>query len=509
MKEMSHDKLNAYLEKIDTVIANGTYKDNWESLQDHKVPTWYKKAKFGIFLHWGVFSVPAFGSEWYPRWMYYKDTGFPFAEAVRAHHLKTYGETKDFGYRKFVPMLTAEHFDAHQWVSLFKEAGAKFVMPMAEHHDGFQMYGSELSRWNAVNMGPHKDTLGLLKNEIEKQGMVFATSSHRAEHYWFMGGMRKWESDFDPEVVKYGDLYWPSNKEPFPFDPKDKTKQCQDQVSDVKVDTLYLQDWLARSCEIVDKYQPKDVLFDWWIQVEPFKPYLKKFAAYYYNRALEWNQEVTINYKNDAFGFSTAVRGYERGQLTDISPVYWQSNTSLYKNSWCYTEQNEYKEPQEILQDLIDVVSKNGSFLLNLGPKADGTIPPKDVAILKKIGAWLKLNGEGIYDSHYWKIYGEGPTKTPVGHFSDGLRKPYTTQDVRFTYKNSNIYAFVLKWPEDGKVKISTFGVGSKVCNALIKNVEVIGSPDGCSYKREQEYLEVSAPSLKSDYPVCIKIRVD
>ena len=269
-----------------------------------------------------------------------------------------------------------------------------------------------------------------------------------------------------------------------------------------------MEDWLVRTCEIVDKYRPKILYFDWWIQVSPMKPYLKKFMAYYYNRAAQWGEEVTINYKNDAFMHTTAVKDIERGQLADVSPFFWQNDTSVAKNSWCYTEGNDYKEPFEIICDLVDVVSKNGSLLLNVGPKADGTIPEKDAHILKTIGAWLKVNGDAIYDSYPWRKYGEGPTKTLEGHFTDTLRSPFTTEDFRFTFKDSTIYAFAMKWPEDGVVRIKTFGLASKAFNACIKNVEILGQ-EKCEYRLCSEYLSVIGEAGESNVPVCIKITTE
>jgi len=275
------------------------------------------------------------------------------------------------------------------------------------------------------------------------------------------------------------------------------------------VDTLFMEDWLARTCEIVDKYQPKIMYFDWWIQVESMKPYLKKFAAYYYNRAYEWGKEVTINFKNDAFMFETGVRDIERGQLSDTSPAFWQNDTSVAKNSWCYTEGNDYKEPHEVICDLVDVVSKNGSLLLNIGPRADGTIPKEDADILKAMGAWLKVNGEGIYGSSYWKKHGEGPTHTKEGHFTDVLRNSFTTEDFRFTYKNGYIYAFAMRWPEDGVVRIKMLGKDSKTFHGVIKNVEVLGAPEGCRYQLCAEHLTVISDHIKTKEPVGIKITID
>ena len=188
--------LKPYLETIDEVIAKGPYKDTWESLSEYEVPKWYKRAKFGIFIHWGVYSVPAFGSEWYSRNMYIQGS------KKYEHHIATYGKHTEFGYKDFIPMFTAEKFDAEKWVDLFKRAGAKYVVPVAEHHDGFQMYKSEISHWNAYEMGPKRDVLGELKACVEKEGMSIGASTHRVEHWFFMGHGKEFESDCHSGLIQ-------------------------------------------------------------------------------------------------------------------------------------------------------------------------------------------------------------------------------------------------------------------------------------------------------------------
>ncbi len=179
----------------------------------------------------------------------------------------------------------------------------------------------------------------------------------------------------------------------------------------------FLEDWLSRTSELVDKYQPQLIYFDWWIRQTVFEPYLQRFAAHYYNRGLEWDRGVVINYKVGGFPEGTAIFDVERGQLGDIRPDIWQTDTAVAKNSWGYTEEQDYKTSLVIVQDLVDIVSKNGRLLLNVGPRADGTIPEGDQAILREIGAWLAVNGEAIYGTHPWKIYGEGPTRIAAGGF--------------------------------------------------------------------------------------------
>ncbi len=506
---MTHlEKMKAYLVKIDEVIENGQYKDDWSSLVNHKVPDWYRNAKFGIFIHWGAYSVPAFGSEWYPRFMYKPGALFKGRSDVYHHHIDTYGPHKDFGYRDFIPMFKAEKFDAAAWADLFQEAGARFVMPVFEHHDGFPMYDCDFTDWCAAKKGPEKDIAGLLKAEIEKRGMTLTASSHRVEHYWFMGGMRDFESDMpNGGDIPYGDIYWPSYPEPFLEKGKAVTTD-QGSVYLEELDPVFMEDWLVRTCEIVDKYRPKILYFDWWIQVSPMKPYLKKFMAYYYNRAAEWGEEVTVNYKNDAFIHTSAVKDIERGQLADVSPFFWQNDTSVAKNSWCYTDGNDYKEAHEVICDLVDVVSKNGSLLLNIGPKSDGTIPAEDTAILKAVGAWLSVNGEAIYESYPWRKYGEGPTVTQEGHFTDTLRKAFTSEDFRFTFKEGTLYAFAMKWPENGIVTIKQFAIGSKQFNACVQNVSVLGQ-EPCEYRHTKDGLTIIGEAKESLTPVCIKIEME
>lgn len=498
-----------YLQTIDEVIAKGPYQDSWASLSGHPVPKWYSDGKFGIFIHWGVYSVPAFGSEWYPRHMYIQGT--PEYE----HHIKTYGPHKEFGYKDFVPMFKAEKFDPNQWAELFAEAGAKYVVPVAEHHDGFQMYQSDLCRWNSVEMGPHRDIVGELKQAVEKKGITLCASSHRAEHYFFMNGGTQFDSDVtDPE---YADFYGPACAAPelLPANP-----DCTHDVESIGASKEHLENWLARTCELVDKYQPQIVYFDWWIQNHSFKPYLKKFAAYYYNRAAEWGKEVTINYKYNAYGYSCAVYDIERGQLSGINPRTWQTDTAIAKNSWGYTENNDFKSAKDIVADFVDIVSKNGCMLLNVGPKADGTITEEETAVLKEIGRWLKVNGEGIYGTTYWHQFGEGPTEIPEGHFSDTDRAPFTSEDIRFTYKAGNVYAFVMKAPEDGVVRIKSMAMkdgtgfmGGYVPHDddyIITGVSLLGDERPVQFERTLEALQVTLPQgVSSDYPICLKITVD
>lgn len=485
-----------YLKEIEKVIEKGRFKDCWESLSQFTPPKWFTRSKFGIFIHWGIYSVPAFGNEWYSRNMYIQGSD------EFNHHIATYGEHKEFGYKDFIPMFKAEKFDADEWAKLFEESGARYIVPVGEHHDGFQMYKSDLSHFNAYEMGPKRDVLGELKTAFEKRGLEFGVSSHRVEHWFFMSHGKEFESDIKEPLV-CGDFYWPAMPEPDHHDLFSSPAPSQE----------FLEDWLLRTCEIVDRYRPKLVYFDWWIQHSAVKPYLKKFAAYYYNRAEEWGSEVAITYKHDAFMFGSAIVDVERGQFAEQKPYYWQTDTAVARNSWCYTKNNQYKSSREIICDLVDIVSKNGSLLLNIGPKADGSIPYEDRAILLEIGEWLRYNGEAIYDSKVWRTYGEGPTKIVEGQFTDGKSKSFTSEDIRFTVRGSNIYAFVLAFPENGVVKIKSLGDKDAAklphFHGIIKDVSILGFDEEPCWERNEEALIISTSKVKSDKPVTFKIVVD
>ena len=484
------------LDHIDEVIAQGPYSEDWDSLSQHQTPKWFRDAKFGIFIHWGLFTVPSFNNEWYPRNMYIQGT------EEFEHHVKTYGPQSKFGYKDFIPMFKAEKFDADYWAELFKETGAKFAVPVAEHHDGFQMYRSEISPWNAYEMGPHRDIIGELTESFKRHGIINCASSHRMEHWFFLGHGRDFDSDVRREADDRNSMYWPShNIEDDRIQYLDGTPQPDEE---------YLKDWLLRTVEIIDRYHPHELYFDWWIMNRNARPYTKKLAAYFYNQAAACGEDVLLISKNDSFPYGAAVPDMERGSFGSAMPFPWQTDTAIAKNSWCYTEQNVYKKPWSILCDFVDAISKNGTMLLNVGPKPDGTFSDEDLAIMKDIGSWMKKNAEAVYGSRPWRIQEEGSTHHEGGAFSDGEDSVYTSEDIRFVINHGRLYAFVMRWPENGDVLIKSLPklplVTQLDFNEVIDDVSVLGYDRKVSWKQNEKGLLLHADGIETDEPAAVRI---
>jgi alpha-L-fucosidase len=459
------------------------YEPSWESLKKWITPQWYLDGKFGIFIHWGLYCVPAFANEWYPRNMYLQ--GSPEYE----FHRSTFGPQNRFGYKDFIPMFQAEQYDPRTWADLFRRAGAKFVVPVAEHHDGFAMYDTRLSRWSAAKMGPKRDLIGELAEAVREQGLVFGVSSHRAEHWFFMNGGRDFDSDVNDPA--FADFYGPAV--PTEYSQLHAPGLWNSRDWTPRPDARFLDDWLARCCELVDLYQPQLFWFDWWIEQIVFQPYVQKFAAYYYNRSLEWQKGVAINYKNQTFAEGSAVLDIERGQLKEIRPFFWQNDTSVSKNSWGYVQNHDYKTATSIICDLVDIISKNGALLLNIGPRPDGTIPDQEQEILLEIGQWLNINGEAIYGTRPWLVYGEGPTEVLEGAFTDTKRHPYTGQDIRFTESGTALYATLLAWPGP-EVSILSLGKSSPFRVGKISHIALLGGPDELAWSQNVLELKIQLP---------------
>jgi len=467
------------LAELDLQAGAGPYHADWETLHID-IPQWYQDAKFGIFIHWGVFSVPASQNEWYPRNMYQqKDPAY-------AEHIKRFGPQDSFGYKDFIPRFKAEKWEPADWARLFKEAGARYVIPVAEHHDGFALYASDLSDWTAAKMGPKRDLIGDLEKAVRAEGLHFGTSFHRAEHDWFFDGGRSFRSDVnDP---KYASLYGPAHT--WLSDPQQMLLNDWTYVS-----PQFADDWLARAGEIVEKYHPEVMYFDWWAGQPNYRRNMTRFAAFYYNYAAQHGISGVINIKDYALNWNAGARDFERGLRTDIEPRHFQTDTSISNWSWGYLEHDQFKSPDFIVHQLIDIVSKNGNLLLNIGPRPDGTIPDEVRHTLLAVGAWLKQNGEAIYDTTPWKVYGEGPTKVQPGFGHDIDTQPYTAGDFRFTQKGNTVYAIEMAWPSDGRAVIHALGSKQQGNGLEITNVTLLGSEGKLEFHQTNDALEVQLPA--------------
>lgn len=394
---------------------SGPFEATWESLDSlYRVPSWFEDAKFGIFIHWGPYTVAAAGSEWYPKHMY---------GGLCRHHREVWGKQKEFGYKDFIPLFKAEQFDAAAWAELFLAAGAQYVIPTAEHHDGFAMYDSRLCEWNCVEKGPRRDVIGELAKAVRAKGMKFGVSNHRVENWDFMYPTIPTDSCdlFDPD---YATLYGPPQK-PGEFSGMGPSDGCNGQHPQ---SDEFMNEWQLRVMEIIDRYEPDLIYFDNGINYRTMDPWKLRVARYYYNRAAAWGKEVSIQSKSDAY-LAGSIRDYERESRTpkELTDYYWQVDDPI-GHKFGYVDGLKLQKADDIICNLADNISNNGNLCLNVSPKSDGTIPEDQREILLEIGDWL-----GRYACAVYGTRGRG------GHGT-----------VRYTAKDSVMYALIKKWDGSG-----------------------------------------------------------
>jgi len=458
------------------------YKPFWNSLNKHNVPAWFKDAKFGIYTHWGIYSVPAKGpnGSWYPYHMYQKGTG------QYAYHTKTYGRPSGFGYKDFIPMLTGKKFDPDEWARLFKKAGAEFAGPVGMHHDGFAMWDSRITKWNAANMGPKRDIVGCLEKSIRKTGMKFMVAMHHAENWYFFP---HWEKSFDTSDPRYTGLYGDLHNTGKP------PKKINDWNLQEKPNRKFHDKWLNILKEVTDNYKPDMLWFDFGIRhINDF--FRRKYFAYYYNMAEKLKREVIVTYKYHDIPPNSAVNDIELGRLNEIAYHHWLTDTTVDDGQgWGYLKDAKYKEPSTLIHYLADNVSKNGRLLLNIGPNPDGEIPLEAKNILLEIGKWLEINGEAIYGTNPWTEYGEGPAKMlKTGPFCEDKDVKYSAKDLRFTVKDNTLYVICLGCPKE-KIIITK---GLKwVSKDEIKTVRALGSKEKLSWKMGRDCFLIEPPRIK------------
>ena len=420
------------------------YKPTWNSLKKHRTPEWLDDAKYGIYFHWGIYSVPECGinGSWYGQNMYLKDT------KQYKHHVKNFGDPSEFGYKDLIPLFTAEKFDPDNWAKLFKEAGAKFAGPVCIHHDGFAMWNSRLTKWNAFNMGPKRDIVGEMEQAIRKQGLRFMVAFHHAENHWFFP---HWFEEYDTSNPEYSGLYGPIHDQ----DADPKRKLLRRWHLQAKPSKEYLDDWKAKIIEVIDNYKPDLIWFDFGLGKIPDK-YKKEMLAYYFNKAEGWGTEVEVTIKNNNIPPSIGIIDYELGRSEKLTHYKWITDSTVDdQGAWSYVKEAGYKSGDILVHNFVDRISKHGYLLMNFGPKANGEIPEPARNCLLQIGKWLKVNGEAIFNSSPWYTAEEGTTKlTTGGMFSEFPDVKYTPADIRFTVKDNALYAITLGWPgEEFKIK--------------------------------------------------------
>lgn len=475
--------------------SDAPYTADWDSLARHEAaPEWFRDAKLGIYFHWGVYSVPAFETEWYPRLMHLP------GHRVYEHHLATYGHPSEFGYHDFVPRFTADHFDPGEWAALFQEAGARFAGPVAEHHDGFAMWRSAATPWNAYERGPKRDVTGELAEALRARGMRLITTFHHARNLQRYDEPLK-EDAFDGDFGVNPNSHYPLFEGMPPASDDPALRLLYGRLPEQQ----WLREvWLAKLVEVVDAYQPDMVWFDSWLDRIP-ESYRKEFAAYYLNAADRLGKEVVILRKQDDLPLDFTVLDHEKSRTSGASEDVWMTDDTISRGSWCYTEDLEVKPASEVIHALADTVSKNGVVLLNVSPRADGTIPDDQRETLLGLGEWLGANGAAIYDTRPWSVYGEGPTKEPEGGFRDHeefLALRYSARDVRYTRSKDGgtVYAIVLGAPEAGsELRLASFGPEHEV-----SSVALLSTGEALEWSRPEGQLAVAVPDVDPDAPAVV-----
>lgn len=480
------------------------YMPSWRSISQHRVPQWLKDCKFGIYTHWGVYSVPACGpnATWYAYNMYREGS------LQNLYHRLNYGEVENFGYKDFVPMFTAEKFDADEWAELFKKSGAGFAGPVGEHHEGFTMWKSKLNPWNAYDMGPKRDIVGELEKSIRAQGLRFMTAMHHAETWYFYP---HWKQQYDVSNPQYKGLYGPIHNENWNgegarLDPNPYTANHGELWPMMERPSKeFLDLWIGKLKELVDGYAPDLLWFDFGLKYVQ-EHYKQDFVSYYYNKEKELGKEFIITYKWHNLVVGSGIEDLEQGQRDDMTYNFWVTDTTADNGeAWGYLYNNTYKTPDRLVHYLIDNVSKNGALILSIGPRADGTIPQEVQHLLLEMGRWLAVNGEAIYGTSPWIIAGEGPTRmTKNGPFSESERLDYKPQDIRFTLKGDALFAICLAWP--GR-ELLIKSVMPYLYAEEIESVEMLGVPGALRWKWTEEGLLVEMPETPPcHYAYSIKI---
>ncbi|HYO25021.1 MAG TPA: alpha-L-fucosidase [Lacipirellulaceae bacterium] len=475
--------------------STARFEPTIESLRNYRTPDWFRDAKFGVYVHWGVYSVAERG-EWYARDMY-EEGG-----AVYRHHVRTWGHPSKFGYKDFIPLWKAEKFDADAWLALFKQAGARYFTPCAIHHDGFSLGRSQYTPYNAVQMGPKRDLLGELREATLRHGLRWGVTTHFDRTLsWIQpahGADARGELagvPYDGADPRYQDLYL--------------HKYYDGNRADTENPPVWWREYcLLRHRELIELYKPDFYYLD---SAVPFagedqgRTGLRLFAEFY-NANMSWHdgrQEGVMTHKGDKgpkrapFFANIATYDIERGKSGRTRDEPWQTDDSI--GPWGYNPRVQYKDANAVVDKLIDIVSKNGNLLLNVPPRADGTLDDETVALLKRVGQWLAINGEAIYATRPWKVFGEGPD-ADMG--DRDTRSPYSAAQFRFTTSKDRktLYAIQMGAPEPGtKVVLASFASGGPGGELEIEGATLLGADGPLRWTRTGAGLEITGPATAPD----------
>lgn len=485
----------------------GPFAPTQESLTQYVCPEWFRDAKFGIWAHWGPQSVPMAG-DWYARNMYIETD----KRKQYYHHLENYGHPSTQGWKDIIPLWKAEKFDPDRLMSLYKAAGAKYFVSMGVHHDNFDLWDSTHHRWNAVQMGPKRDIVGAWQQAAKRQGLPFGVSEHLGASFWWWQGNKgsdktgpKAGEPYDGNDPRFEDLYhWKA-------DPADKSTWYTS-------DARWHAEWFRRIKDLVDKYHPDLLYSDGGL---PFGEVGRSLIAHYYNSNIKEHGRLEAVYNckkkekesNGEYVEGSYVQDMERGLLAGINPLPWQTDTSIgdwfYNKKWKAKDTGTmYRSPGWVIRTLVDIVSKNGNLLLNVIQRPDGSLDPEVETLLANIGTWMNMNGEAIYGTRPWTVFGEGPASTSMtgGHFKEDFA--FTSADIRFTAKGPTLYAIALNIPADGKLLVHSLKKQTGDKAPVVKQVELLGYSGPVAFTQTEEGLSVTLPAahLPNDIALALKI---
>lgn len=511
-------------------MIQGPFQPSWQSLKQYQVPEWFRDAKFGIWAHWGPQCQPEHG-DWYARSMYQEGSD------SYKYHLQKYGHPSKFGFKDVINEWKAENWDPDYLLSLYKKAGARYFVALANHHDNFDNYNSKYQPWNAVNLGPKKDLIDGWAKAARKHELLFGVSVH-ASHAWTWyepaqmadkkgplagvpydgkitkaAGKNTWWNGYDPQ-----DLYAQNH----PLSAKAEGWDAFNQQwswggGASKPSKAYCEKFFNRTVDLINRYEPDLLYFDDTVlPLWPISDAGLRIAAHFYNSSIKrhGSLQAVLNGKilNEEQR-QCMVWDIERGQSHQIEPYVWQTDTCI--GSWHYDrrvyDKQGYKSAKTVIHTLADIVSKNGNLLLSVPLRGDGTIDDAELAIVEGIGAWMQHNSEAIFGTRPWKIYGEGPAIEEAAPlkaqgFNEGKGKPFGPEDIRFTAKADSLYAIVLGTPADGKVRIKSLAAGSSYYPTAIARTELLGYGP-VNVERTAEALVVQLPdSLPGQDALCVKI---